>query len=37
MDRGVHRKQHHWRLDGSEMGKIFQSVSPLTDTDVETT
>jgi Mn-containing catalase len=37
MDRGVHRKQHHWRLDGSEMGKIFQGISPLTDTDVETT
>ena len=37
MDQGVHRKQHHWRLDGSEMGKIFQGTSPLTDTDVETT
>jgi hypothetical protein len=37
MDRGVHRKQHHWRLDGSGMGKIFRGTSPLTDTDAETT
>jgi ferritin-like metal-binding protein YciE len=33
MDEGVHRVQHHWRLDGSEMAKIFQGPSPLTDTD----
>ena len=37
MDQGVHRKQHLWRLDGSEMGKIFQGTSLLTDTDAETT
>jgi len=34
MDQGVHRKQHHWRLDGvSEMAAIFQGPSPLSDTD----
>jgi Mn-containing catalase len=31
MDEGVHRVQHHWRLDGSEMNLIFQGLSPLTD------
>jgi Mn-containing catalase len=31
MDEGVHRVQHHWRLDGSEMSTIFQGLSPLTD------
>ena len=31
MDLGVHRKQHHFRLDGSEMGKIFQGNSPAND------
>jgi Mn-containing catalase len=31
MDQGVHRTQHHWRVDGSEMGKIFSGASPLTD------
>jgi Mn-containing catalase len=31
MDAGVHRVQHHWRLDGSEMSTIFQGPSPLTD------
>jgi Mn-containing catalase len=31
MDEGVHRVQHHWRLDGSEMNVIFQGLSPLTD------
>lgn len=25
MELGVHLKQHHFRLDGSEMGKIFQA------------
>lgn len=37
MDLGVHRKQHHFRLDGSEMGKIFHGSSPANDGfDVET-
>jgi Mn-containing catalase len=31
MDEGVHRVQHHWRIDGSEMSTIFQGASPLTD------
>jgi Mn-containing catalase len=31
MDEGVHRVQHHWRVDGSEMSRIFQGPSPLTD------
>jgi Mn-containing catalase len=31
MDEDVHRVQHHWRIDGSEMGAIFQGTSPLTD------
>lgn len=38
MDLGVHLKQHHFRLDGSEMGKIFRGDSPANDgTQVETT
>lgn len=37
MDLGVHLKQHHFRLDGSEMGKIFQGSSPANDgTEVAT-
>src|SRR5690349_19076750 len=28
MDQGVHLTQHHWRLDGSEMAKIFHGTSP---------
>jgi len=28
MDRGTHLQQHHFRLDGSEMGKIFQGAAP---------
>ena len=28
MDLGAHRKQHHFRLDGSEMGKIFSRQLP---------
>jgi Mn-containing catalase len=37
MDAGVHRKQHHFRLDGSEMGKIFHGSSPANDgEEVET-
>jgi Mn-containing catalase len=31
MDEGVHRMQHHWRLDGSEMSMIFEGPSPLSD------
>jgi Mn-containing catalase len=38
MDLGVHLKQHHFRLDGSEMGKIFNGSSPANDgSEVETT
>ncbi len=28
MDDGAHLKQHHFRLDGSEMAKIFQGLAP---------
>lgn len=28
MDQGVQNTQHHWRLDGSEMAKIFNGTSP---------
>jgi len=28
MDDGVHLKQHHFRLDGSEMSAIFQGIAP---------
>lgn len=28
MDEGAHLKQHHFRLDGSEMSKIFQGAAP---------
>jgi Mn-containing catalase len=31
MDQGVHLKQHHFRLDGSEMSRIFQGESPAND------
>jgi Mn-containing catalase len=31
MDEGVNTKQHHWRLDGSEMAAIFQGASPFND------
>jgi Mn-containing catalase len=31
MDQGVHLQQHHFRLDGSEMGKIFQGSAPMGD------
>ena len=40
MDEGVHRVQHHWRVDGSEMNLIFQGTSPLSDVgagELETT
>ncbi|HUS14853.1 MAG TPA: manganese catalase family protein [Chloroflexia bacterium] len=38
MDEGAHLKQHHWRLDGSQMATIFQGTSPTNDgTMLETT
>jgi Mn-containing catalase len=29
LDAGIHREQYHFRLDNSEMGKIFNGLSPL--------
>lgn len=29
MDAGIHREQYHFRLDSSEMDKIFNGASPL--------
>ncbi|MBA3442620.1 MAG: manganese catalase family protein [Pyrinomonadaceae bacterium] len=38
MDEGTHLKQHHWRLDSSQMAAIFQGSSPANDgTQLETT
>nr|BBH95625.1 Mn-containing catalase [Thermogemmatispora argillosa] len=37
MDMGLHNQLHHWRLDGSEMGKIFQGPSPAQDGTLTTT
>jgi len=31
MDDGLHLQQHHWRLDGSELAKIFNGASPAND------
>ena len=31
MDLGIHRQQHHFRLDGSLMGAIFHGASPFND------
>lgn len=31
MDKGAHHKQHHWRLDGSLLGQLFQGDSPFGD------
>jgi Mn-containing catalase len=31
MDQGIHLKQHHFRLDGSEMAAVFQGPSPAND------
>jgi Mn-containing catalase len=28
MEQGAHNHQHHWRLDGSEMAKIFRGSAP---------
>jgi len=33
MDKGAHREQHHWRIDGSQMSAIFQGASPLSDVE----
>ncbi|WP_376793694.1 manganese catalase family protein [Thermogemmatispora sp.] len=37
MDMGLHNQLHHWRLDGSEMSKIFQGPSPAQDGTLTTT
>ena len=38
MERGVHLKQHHFRLDSSQMSKIFQGAAPTDDgEELETT
>jgi Mn-containing catalase len=37
MDMGLHNQLHHWRLDGSEMAKIFQGPSPAQDGTLLTT
>jgi Mn-containing catalase len=31
MDQGLHNQQYHWRIDGSEMSKIFRGDSPSRD------
>jgi Mn-containing catalase len=35
MDQGAHVKQYHWRLDGSEMAKIFHGDAPTRDGQLE--
>jgi Mn-containing catalase len=37
MDKGIHNLQHHWRLDGSEMQKIFHGSSPSWSGELQTT
>ena len=37
MDMGLHNQQHHFRLDGSDMGKIFKGQSPSGSGNLETT
>jgi Mn-containing catalase len=37
MDMGIHNQQHHWRLDGSEMEKIFRGQSPSASGELQTT
>jgi Mn-containing catalase len=37
MDMGLHNQLHHWRLDGSEMSKIFHGPSPAQDGTLTTT
>jgi Mn-containing catalase len=36
MDKGLHNQQHHWRLDGSEMQKIFHGPSPSLSGELQT-
>ena len=36
-EKGVNTMQHHWRLDGSQMGTIFQGTSPTNDGTILTT
>ena len=31
MDQGLHNQQFHWRMDGSEMSKIYRGMSPSRD------
>jgi Mn-containing catalase len=35
MDQGAHNHQFHWRLDGSEMSKIYRGASPSRDGQLE--
>ncbi len=35
MDQGLHNQQFHWRLDGSEMAKIYRGASPSRDGQLE--
>ena len=37
MDQGIQNQQHHWRLDGSEMAKIFHGTSPSRSGELVTT
>ena len=37
MDQGLQNMQYHWRLDGSEMAKIFQGASPSGSGELQTT
>ena len=37
MDKGLHNQQYHWRLDGSEMQKIFHGSSPSLSGELQTT
>src|SRR5258708_18095366 len=37
MDQGMQNMQHHWRLDGSEMAKIFRGASPSRSGELVTT
>jgi len=37
MEMGLHNQQHHFRLDGSDMGKIFKGQSPSGSGTLETT
>ena len=37
MDQGIQNIQYHWRLDGSEMAKIFQGSSPSGSGELHTT